>query len=119
MHCLVKHETVLPSLKDDCQPGLAHFGNDQFPSGDDNEGEKNVIKILDSVSFDAVHPVQVAFKKQSTKNAKTLIQQFFSGVDNEDPVGSREPHEKFPHRTDLSLVHKVDYEEKNKHFTEK
>ena len=37
---LVKHETVLPSLKDDCQPGLTHFGNDQFPFRKDREREK-------------------------------------------------------------------------------
>ena len=31
VHYLFKHETVRLSLKDDCYPGLAHFGNDQFP----------------------------------------------------------------------------------------
>ena len=40
VHCLVKLETVLPSLKDDCHPGLAHFGKDQFPIGNDKELEK-------------------------------------------------------------------------------
>ena len=118
VHYLLKHETVYLSLKDDCYPGLAHSGNDQFPFSNENEGEKIVIKTLDSISFDALHPVQVAFKKPSTKSAKTLIQQFFSGVDNEDPVRSREPQEKFPYRTALCLAHKVDYEEKNNHFTE-
>ena len=96
MHYLSKNETVLPSLKNDCHPSLALSGNDQFPPRDDNEGEKFVIKTLDSFSFDAVHPIQVPIKKPITKNAKTLIQQFFSGVDNEDPVGSREPQEKIP-----------------------
>ena len=28
VHYLVEHETVRPSLKDECYPGLAHFGND-------------------------------------------------------------------------------------------
>ena len=37
---LFKHETVRPSLKDDCHLGLAHFGNDQFPFSSDKEGEK-------------------------------------------------------------------------------
>ena len=41
-----------------------------------------------------------------------MIQQFFSGVDNEGPVGFREPQEKISYRIDFSLVHKVDYEEK-------
>ena len=40
VNCLVKHETVLPSLKDDCHPGLAHFANYQFPIRKDEEGEK-------------------------------------------------------------------------------
>ena len=37
---LVKHENVLPSLKDGCQPGLAHFGNVQFSIGKVREREK-------------------------------------------------------------------------------
>ena len=43
VNCLVKHETVLPSLKDDCHPGLAHFANDQFPIRKDEEGEKRLL----------------------------------------------------------------------------
>ena len=77
VHNFFKNESVLPSLKIDCHPGLAQFGNEQFPTRDDNKGEKNVIKSLDSFSFDAVHPGNVPFKKRSMKNAKTLIQQFF------------------------------------------
>ena len=42
-HCLVKHETALPSLKDDCHPGLAHIGNDQFSIRKDKEGEKMLV----------------------------------------------------------------------------
>ena len=44
MHCLFKQETVLRSLKDDCHPGLAHFRIDQFPIGNDSEGEKMLLK---------------------------------------------------------------------------
>ena len=77
MNYLFKHETVLPSLKVDCHPGPAHFGNDQFLIGIDNEGEKNVIKTLDSFSFDAVQPIQVqSVKKPITENAKPLFQKF-------------------------------------------
>ena len=83
-----------------------------FPTRDDNEGGKNVIKTLDSFSFDAVQPIQVPIKKPTSKNAKLLIQQFFPGTDNEDPVGKRRPQDKITYRSDLSLVHKVDYEEK-------
>ena len=77
MHCLVKHETVLPSLEDDCHPGLAHFGKDQLLIGNDNEGENIVIKSLDSFSFDAVQPIQVQFNKPIMKSVQTLIKQFF------------------------------------------
>ena len=49
--------------------------------------------------------------------AKTLFK-FFSDIDNQDPPGSREPQDQIPYRTDLSLPHKVEYEEKKHHFTE-
>ena len=78
LNCLIKYETVLPSLKDDCHSGLVHFGNDQFLIGIDNQGENKVIKTLDSFSFDAVQPVQVpSVKKPITEKAKQLFQQFF------------------------------------------
>ena len=67
---LVKHETVHLSLKDDCYPGLAHFRNDQFPTRDDNEAKKNVVKTLDFFSFVAVHPVQVPLKNKGRKMLK-------------------------------------------------
>ena len=51
-------------------------------------------------------------KKTFSKNAKLLIQRFFPDTDNEDPFGKRKPQDKIPYRSDLSLVHKVDYEEK-------
>ena len=51
-------------------------------------------------------------KKPITKNAKTLIKLCFSKTDNEDPVGRRKSRNNIPYRTDLVLVHKVDYEEK-------
>ena len=108
VHYLVKHETVLPSLEDDCNPGLAQFAKDQFLIGKNNEGEKNVIKSLDSFSIDAVQPIQVPFKKSIRKNAKTLVQQFLSDTSIEDPVGSRKPQDNSPFRTDLALVHEVD-----------
>ena len=112
VYYLVEHETVLPSLKDDCHPALADFRHDQFPIRNDNEKEKNVIKTLDSFSFDAVQPIQVPIKKTFPKNAILLIQRFFPDTDNEDPVGKRKPQDKIPYRSDLSLVNKVDYEEK-------
>ena len=112
MHCLLKQETVLHSLKDDCHPGLTHFRIDQFPIGEDNARENIVIEILDSFPFDAVQPIQVPFKKPVTRNAQTLIQQFFSDADNEDAVGRTKPQDNIPYRTCLVLVHKVDFGEK-------
>ena len=45
VHCFFfKIETVLPSLKNDCHPGLAHFRNDQFHTRDDNEAKKMLVK---------------------------------------------------------------------------
>ena len=100
VHYLFKHETVLPSLKNDCHPGPPHFGKDQFPIRDDNEREKIVIKTLDSFSFDAVHPIQVPIEKPTSKNGKLLIQRFFPDTDNEDPVGKRRPQDKIVYRSD-------------------
>ena len=109
---LVKRETALPSLKDDCHLSLALFGNHQFPIRNDKEEEKNFVKTLESFLFGAVQPIQVPVKKPITKNAITLIELFFSNTDNEDPVGRKKSRNNFPYRTDLVLVHKVDYEEK-------
>ena len=109
VHCLVKHETVLPSLKNDCHPGPAHIGKDQFLIGNDNEGEIIVIKTLDFFSFDAVQPIQVPFKKPITNSVQTLIvKQFFSDTDNEDPVGRTKPQDIIPYQTDLFSVQKFD-----------
>ena len=101
MHCLIKEETVLPSLKDDRHPGPALIGKDQFLIENDNEGGKFVNKTLDSFSFDAVQPIQLPFKKPIKNSAQTLIKQFFSDTDNEDPVGRRELQDKIPYRTYL------------------
>ena len=70
VHCFFKNETVLPSLKNDCHPGLAHFRNDQFHTRDDNEAEKNVIRKLVFFSFVAVHSVQVPLKNKARKMLK-------------------------------------------------
>ena len=77
VHYSIKHGTVLPSLKDDCHPGLADFRHDQFPIRDDIEAEKNVIKTLDSFSFDALHPIQVPIKNQSQKCSNVNPTVFF------------------------------------------
>ena len=112
VHYLVKRETALPPLKDDCHPCLALFGNQYFPIPNDKEVEKNVVKLLESFFFDAVQPIQVPVKKPITKNAKTSTKLFFSKADKENPVGRRKSRNNNFYRTDLVLVQKVDYEEK-------
>ena len=87
-------------------------GNHQFPIRNDKEVEKNAVKTLESFLFQALQPIQVPVKKPITKNAKKLIKLFFSNTDNEDPVGRRKSQNNIPYRTDLVLVHKVDFEEK-------
>ena len=112
VHYLVKRETALPPLKDDCHPCLALFGNQYFPIPNDKEVEKNVVKTLESFLFDAVLSIPIPVKKPITKIAKTLIKLFFSKTDNEEPVGRRKSRNNILYRTHLVLVHKVDYEEK-------
>ena len=46
------------------------------------------------------------------KNAKKLIQQFFSDADNGDPVWRRKSQNNIRYRTDLVLVQNVEKEEK-------
>ena len=112
MQYLVKRETALPSLKNDCHPCLAHFENHQFPIREVKEVEKNTVKTMESLLFDAVQPIQVPCKKLITRNAKTLIQKIFSDAGNEDAVERRKPQDNIPYRTDLVLVHKVEYEKR-------
>ena len=47
VHYLVKHETVLPSQKDDCHPILADLGNDQFSIRIKDKGGIFLIENLD------------------------------------------------------------------------
>ena len=70
VHFLFKHETILPSLKNDCHPGLAHFGKDQFPTRGDNEGEKMFFKHW--IPFRLMLYIQSKFhlKNQSRKMLK-------------------------------------------------
>ena len=90
---LFKHETVIPSLKDDCHPGLAHFGN-QLPIRNDKEVVKSVVKTLESFLFDAVQPIQVPIKNQSRKMLKRYANYFFLilimriqlGVENHETI---------------------------------
>ena len=86
---LVKRETALPSMNDDCHPSLAQLGNNQFPICNDREVEKNVVHTPESYLFDAVQPIQVPVNKPVTKNAKTFIKLIFSETDNEDLFGRR------------------------------
>ena len=118
VQCLFKHEIVFPSLKDDCHPGPAHFGNDQFPFGNHNQGEKKVIKSLDSFFFDAVQPIQVPFKNQSRITLKQYIY-FFLILIIRIRLGVENHKTKFP--TELICLYfiKLIIRKKNHHFYEK
>ena len=94
VHYLVKHETVRLSLKDDCYPGLAHFGNDQFPLVMIMKEKKMLLKHW--IPFRLMVYVQSKFhlKNQSRKTLKRYFNNFFLivllrirlGVENHETV---------------------------------
>ena len=71
MHYFSKNETVIPSLKNDCRPSLAHFGNDQSTSRDDNEVEQKLL-LKHWIPFRLMLYIQSKFhvKNQSRKMLK-------------------------------------------------
>ena len=54
----LKHETVLPSEKDDCHHTLADFGTDQIFFRINDKGENIITNQVDSFSLEAVQPYQ-------------------------------------------------------------
>ena len=74
VNCLVKHETALSSLKNDCHPILAEFGNDQFSIPINDERENITIEPINSFYFEAVEPFQSQYKKPIKRNYETLVQ---------------------------------------------
>ena len=90
---MVKHESVPSSRKDECHPILVDFGNDHFSFSPNDNGEKVVVRLLVSFSFDAVEPSKVSInkKKQIQKKIKTLLQQSAVIIDTDftdigDPI---------------------------------
>ena len=71
---LVKHETVLPSRKDDCHPTVPDFGNDQM-SIRIKKGGQIILKPLVSSSFEPVKPFESQYEKPIRKSTKTSLQQ--------------------------------------------
>ena len=57
-------------------------------------------------------------KNQSRKMLKRCLNNFFLILRLKIRLGVENHKTKFQTKTDLSLVHKVDYDERNHHFTE-
>ena len=72
VHYLVKHETVQPSLKDDCHPILADYSKDQFSIPINYKGEDVIVKPLDAFSFKAGKSFQQQYKPPVRKNNETF-----------------------------------------------
>ena len=74
---LVKRETALTSLNDDCHPCLAQFGNHQFPIRKDKEVEKKVVKALEFFFLLLFNLSNFQLKNQSRKMLKSYFNCFF------------------------------------------
>ena len=76
VHYLVKHETVLPSQKDDCNPNLADIGNHHFSFRMKDKRENIITKPQGSIFFEAVKPLKLKIKNQSRK----ILKQYYSNL---------------------------------------
>ena len=72
---LVKHEEIKYNKKNDCQPLLAEYGEDQFSIRINNKGEDIHIKSFDSFSFQSNVPFESKCKRPTKNQAKSLLQQ--------------------------------------------
>ena len=75
VHCLIKHEEVKYNRKNDCDPSLADYGEDQFSIRINNEGKDIQIKPLDSFSLQSIVPFESKHKRPTKNQAKSLLQQ--------------------------------------------
>ena len=62
VHCLIKHEEILPHQKHDSHPILADYGTDQFSIRNNDKGNDIVVKPLQYFSFKSITPFQTKFK---------------------------------------------------------
>ena len=109
VHCLNKHEEILPHQKHDSHPILADYGTDQFSIRINDKGNDIVVKPLHSFSFKSVTPFQTKFKKPIKKINKTLHQQslLLNGTDitsdDDDHIYTRIPKYDSSFSTDTTL----------------
>ena len=109
VHCLNKHEEILPHQKHDSHPILADYGTDQISIRINDKGNDIVVKPLHSFSFKSVTPFQTKFKKPIKKINKTLHQQslLLNGTDitsdDDDHIYTRIPKYDSSFSTDTTL----------------
>ena len=61
--------------KNDCHPILADYGDDHFSIRINNKGADIHIKPLDSFSFRSIVPFESKYKRPTTNQAKSHLQQ--------------------------------------------
>ena len=93
---LVKRETALPSLEDDCHPGLAHFGKDQFPIGNHNEGKNMLLNHWIPFVLMLYSQSKFHLKNQSGKMLKHHLKNFCLILIIRIRLGVENPKTKLP-----------------------
>ena len=72
----MKHEEIKYNRKNDCHPILADYGRRIYQEDNkNNKGEDIHIKPLDSFSFQYIVPFESKYKKPTTTQTKSLLQQ--------------------------------------------
>ena len=99
VHCMIKHEEVLPHQKNDSHPILADYGTDQFSIQRNDKGNDIIVKPLNSFSFKSVTQFLTKVKAPVKKNNKFLHQQslLLNGTDitsdDEEHIYTRIPEQ--------------------------
>ena len=70
VHYLIQHEENLPHEKHDSHPILPEYGTDQISIRINDEGNDNIVKHLDSFSFETINLFQY---KNRTPEKKTNL----------------------------------------------
>ena len=80
VHYLIKHEEVLPHQKHESHPILADYGTDQFSLRINDKGNDNIVKPLNSFSFNAITPFKPNLKLLSKNITIPFINNLFSSM---------------------------------------
>ena len=67
VHYLIKHEEVLPQLKQDSHRILADYGTDQFSIQNNDKDNDSIVEPLDSFSFQSNTPFQTKIQNSYQK----------------------------------------------------